>query len=91
MLWKFFFKRRLLIVFGRYKFKCLTAVVLKRLFRGKCIGSTAAVVWHLLTVEEAETKLVAAEVLAVQWWLEERWLVVACQVVKSGCSVSICW
>ena len=31
-------------------------------------GSTTAAVWHRLTTEEAETGLVAADVLAVRWW-----------------------
>ena len=42
-----------------------------------------AAVWHQLTVEEAETALVASDVLAVRrWWLEERGLVLACRLVK---------
>ena len=46
-------------------------------------GSTAAAVWCWLTAEEAEGGLVAAYVLAVQWWwLQERRLVLACWQVK---------
>ena len=44
-------------------------------------------VWHWLTVEEAEAEamLVAADALAVRrWWLEERRLVVVCQLVKTA-------
>ena len=53
---------------------------------GRC--STVADVWCWLTAEEAEAVagLVAADVLAVrQWWLDERWLVVVCQLVKMVC------
>ena len=50
---------------------------------GKYSGSTAAAVWCRLTAEEAEAGLVAADVLAVWWWLEERWLVGAGRVVKT--------
>ena len=36
-------------------------------------------------MKEAEAGLVAADVLAVwHWWLEERWLVVVCWVVKTA-------
>ena len=45
-------------------FKLFTAVILKRPIEGKCTGSTAAAVWRLLIVEEAEAGLVAADVLA---------------------------
>ena len=65
-------------------FECFTEVILKRLIVGKCSGSTAASVWCRLTVEEAEAGQVAAAVLVVQLWLEERWLVVAGQVVKTA-------
>ena len=41
----------------------------------KCSASTAAAVWCKLTAGEAETGLAAADVLAAQWWLEERWSV----------------
>ena len=42
-----------------------------------------AAVWHRLTVEEAEAGLGAADVLAVrQWFLEERRLMLGCQLVK---------
>ena len=41
-------------------------VVLKTTIGGKCSFSTAAFLWHWLTVEEAEAGLVAADVLAVQ-------------------------
>ena len=44
-------------------------------------GSTAAAVWHQLTVKEAEAGMVAADVLAV-WRLEERLLLIACRLVK---------
>ena len=56
-------------------FKCLTAVVIKGSIEGKCSGSAAdddtAATWGQLT-GEAEGGLVAADVLAAQWWLEER-------------------
>ena len=53
--------------------------------------STGTAVWLRLTAEEAEAGLVAADVLAVRWlWLEERRLVVACQLVKITV-VSISW
>ena len=42
-------------------------------------------------MEEAEAGLVAANVLAVRWWLEERQLVVVGQVVKTAVGVSVCW
>ena len=44
--------------------------------------STVAAVWRWLTAEETESGLVAADVLAVRWWLEERWFRVVCQLVK---------
>ena len=48
-------------------------------------GSTVAAAWCRLTMEEAETGLVADDLLAVgQWWLEERWLVLACRLVKAA-------
>ena len=34
------------------------------------MGSTAAGVWHRLTAEEAEARLVAGDDLAVRWWIE---------------------
>ena len=40
--------------------------------------------WHQVTVQEVEAGLVAADVVAVQWCLEERQLVVAGQLVKMG-------
>ena len=51
-------------------------MVQKRPIGDKCSGSTAAVVWCLLTTEETEARLVAADGLAVQWWFKESWLVV---------------
>ena len=56
-------------------------------------SSTATIVWCWLTAEEAEAALGAAAVFAVrQWWLEERQLVVACQLVgENSCGVSFCW
>ena len=65
-------------------FKFFTAVVVKGndCYYGN--SSTAAAVWRQLTAEEAEAGLVAADVLAVrQWWLEEKWLVLACHLVKT--------
>ena len=42
-------------------------------------------VWGQLTTEEAEAGFVAADVLAVwRWWLEETWLVLVCQLVKTA-------
>ena len=35
----------------------------------------AVAAWGWLTAGEAEPGLVAADVLAVRWWLEVRWLV----------------
>ena len=35
-------------------------------------------------MEEAEAGLVAADVFAVSgWWLEDRWLVIVCQLMKT--------
>ena len=66
-------------------FKLFTAVVLKRNGWRLGSGSTVAAVWHWLTGEEAEAGLVAADVLTVRpWWLEERRLVLACQLVKTA-------
>ena len=69
-------------MFLKRTLKLLTAVVLKRTnWRlGRC--SSAAAIWCWLTVEE-QGRLVAADVLAVRyWWLEERRLVLVCQLVK---------
>ena len=63
----------------------VTAVVLKRTNRrlGRC--STAAAIWNLLPAEETEAGLVMTDVLAVRWWrMEERQLVLACQLVKTA-------
>ena len=63
--------------------KWLTAVVPRRTAGrlGRC--STAAAVWHWLTAKEAE--LMAVDVLAVRWWwLEEKQLVLVCQLVKNA-------
>ena len=39
--------------------------------------------WRWLNLEEAEVGLLAADVVAVRrWWLEERWLVLVCRLVK---------
>ena len=46
-------------------------------------GSTAAAVWCWLTAEEVEDGVVAADVLAVRW-LEERWLMLECQLVNTA-------
>ena len=46
-------------------FKLFEAVVLKRTDGGNGSGSTCATGWRQLTVEEAEARLVAADVLAV--------------------------
>ena len=35
-------------------------------------ASTVAAVWRQLTPQEAEAGLIVADVLALQWWLEER-------------------
>ena len=49
---------------------------------GRC--STASAVWHWLTAVEAQAGLVDADVLTVRrWWLEERRLVLVCQLVKT--------
>ena len=52
---------------------------------GKCGSSTATAVWRQLTAEEGEDGLVAVYVLAVRWWLEGSWLMVARLVVKMVC------
>ena len=49
-------------------FKLLTAVVLKITDCGHGTSSTVAAVWRQLTAEEAEGRLVAADVLAVRQW-----------------------
>ena len=56
-----------------------------------CSGSStaAAAAWDRLAAGETEAGLVAADVLAVRWWLEERWLVGACPVVKRLWSVDL--
>ena len=48
------------------------------------IGSTAAdtAAYGGLAAGEAEAGLVAADVLAAQWWLEEKQLMAACHLVK---------
>ena len=49
-----------------------------------CSGSTAAAVWRRLTAEDAVAGMVATDVLPVwRLWLEERQLMVACQLVKT--------
>ena len=67
-------------------FKYFTVVVLKRTACRPGSGSTTAAFWCQLTVEEAEAGLVASDVLAVRrrWWLEERRLVLVCQLVKTS-------
>ena len=47
--------------------KLFTAMVRKWTDWRHGSGSTTDVVWHQLTVEEAEAGLVAADVLAVRW------------------------
>ena len=65
--------------------KWFTAVVLKRTDSRLCRCSSVTAVCRQLTVEEVDTGLVVANVLAVrQWWLEERQLVLACQLVKTA-------
>ena len=75
----FFLEQQLLIVLERFGFEFW---ILNKIWRlGRC--SIAAAVWHWLTAEEALAVLVAADVIAVrQWWLKERWLVLACRLVK---------
>ena len=62
-------------------FKWFTAVILKGKNWRHGIGSTAVGVWHCLNVEEAKAGLVVAN-LVKQWWLEERRLLLVCQLVK---------
>ena len=65
-------------------FKFFTAMVLKRTDCRLSNGSTTTAVSHQLTAEKTEAGLVAADVLVVRrWWLEERWLVLACWLVKT--------
>ena len=64
--------------------KLFTAVVLKRTNWSLVRCSTAAAVWRWLPAEKTEAGLVAADVLVVRWWLEERQLVLACQLVKTA-------
>ena len=64
----------------------------RAVLKGNCNGSTVAPVFRLLTSDEAEAGLLTADILAVQWWLlKKRQLVLACRLVKTAASVSICW
>ena len=70
-------------------FKLFTAVALKRTdWRlGRC--STVAAVWRRLTVPVAG--MVAADDLAVRWWLLEEAAGGCVSAGESRCGVSICW
>ena len=87
LVWKFFEQLlnncfwKIRVVLKRI-LKLFRAVVLRRTDwkLGRC--STMAAAWYWLI---AEAGLVAADVLAVRWWwLEERWLVLACQLMKTA-------
>ena len=59
---------------------------------GRCIGSTAAAVWHQLTVKEAEAGLAAADVLLHGGGCRRGGMLVPVKWCSmNGYSMMICW